>query len=283
MLYYNIVVKRKKMNDYIETDFKFDYSKLETLPEQFVRNLNILNQRRKDIESLEKIQERIQDLEYSLEAGTHYLATKVIEQNIFPRFNGYNDFVQGEAYPSDKKGYMSFFTAASAMEHMDSDEVADKLDIVSCFKHYLETFIWLFFKGGDVIKTSHIVDYIGMGTIPGSYSSKFPPSVEYLFVVTNADNGKAYKVAFTFYDIEKGLHFEEMRNLSDDMFNVDGHNMYSNIRKIRYGEIHVSVAEITDGGKSCMVDERTGDKHFINSFDPIEIAAFIDKTVTEGI
>jgi hypothetical protein len=268
------------MNDYIETDFKFDYSKLESLPDQFARNLSTLNKWKKDIESLKKIQEQIRDLEYSLESGTHYLATKVIEQNVFPRFNGYNDFVQGETYPSDKKGYMSFFTAASAMEHMNPDETADNLDIVSCFRHYLETFIWLFFKGGDVIKTNHVVDYIGMGTVPGSYSSKFPPSVEYLFFVTNADTGKAYKVNFLFYDIERGLHLEEM---NDDMFNADEYGMYSNIRKVRYGEITVTVAEITNGGKSSMVDERTGDKHFIKSFDPIEIAAFIDKTVTEGI
>lgn len=271
------------MSDYVESKFKLDYRKFDKLPTQHIENLDLINQRIRQAEHIQKLQKEISDMELSLAAETKLLSDDILRQNVFPRFNSYSDFVSNEYLNKETvEKNPTFGNLAVAIENKSFDEKFYE-KIYTMFEFLLENFIWVFFEGCGAWMVDEmkdiVVDYDHYNYVHGSYNDSYPPTSSYYFNVSNSKNGKTYIVSFSFYDLSKAIDYQYMcRGFSE--YSIRPTKPYESLRIAGLGRILCTIVEM---GKSKSDGNPTevGDKLFLKSFDPLEIAAFVRHVVLE--
>lgn len=271
------------MTDFIESKFRIDYRDFETLPTQFIKNLDFINSRIRQVEHIKKLKQEIDDLELSLTAETKMIADDILRQNIFPRFGGYSDFL-GQEFVSQEviDNSPTFGNLATAVE-MTAGNFRDENKIHTIFEFQLENFIWLFFEGCGawmVDDMKHVViDYDHRAYTHGS--DAYPSEYSYFFNATNAKNGKSYQVVFTFYDLKRAIDTQYAKSNFSDIFPTNGYiKPFESIRTAGYGQMCCAISRIGKSkrdGKPAEPDK----KIYLKSFDPLELAAFVKHVVFE--
>jgi len=269
----------------VESDFKFDYSKVDVLPDRFVDNLNVIAVRKKRIERVKELQKQIENLKMDLAAETCYIASEVLRNNTFPRFNGLNDFVSGvtDAYLLSKNGekdntsnYKTFLSLAFAI---GNGSIKETPNVYKEFRMRLNDFIWLFFQGGGAVSTDELsIDYHKCTTMSSSFGDLWPAQSSYYFNALNLKNGKAYSVCFGFCDLKNAI---EKQNNAESYNQLCEVVPYENVRRCNFGAVNCYVSEIMK--KRDSREQTCGLSVYFASFDPIEIATFVKKTILEGI
>ena len=273
------------MSGILESDFKFDYSKISMLPERFVENFNVIAKRQRQIDRVKELQKQIENLKQDLAAETCYIASEVLRNNTFPRFNGLNDFVSGvtDTYYLLKNGekdnasnYKTFLSLASAI---GNGSIKETPNIYKEFRMRLNDFIWLFFQGGGTVSTDEFsIDYHKCTTMSSSFADLWPAQSSYYFNVLNLKNGKTYNVCFGFSDLKNAM---EKQNNAERYNQMCEEVPYENVRRCGFGAVNCYVSEIMKQRHSS--EQTRGTSVYFASFDPIEIAAFVKKTILEGI
>ena len=270
------------MSDYIESKFRIDYRDFATLPNNHAENLYLINSRIQQMEHINKLKDEIHGLELSLAAETKLIADDILRQNIFLRFNGYEDFI-GQEYVSqetlDKNP--TFANYATAVE-MTANDFKDPNKIHDVFEFLLENFIYIFFEGcgawaSDDIK--HVViDYDHRHYVSGSNS--YPSEFNYIFNATNSKNGKTYRVTFAFYDLKRAIDSQYTQKNFPEIY--DRPTLpFESIRTAGFGQILCTICTLEKS-------RRDGDpadsekKIYIKSFDPLEISAFVKNVIADG-
>lgn len=268
------------MSNWIESKFRVDYRNFDTLPKQVTDNLYEINRRIKGVEKIKRIKEQIEDLEYALEAETHLTACELLKNNVFPRFNGYSDFIgSGGPFSVDSNKANTFFELALVVQstsYEDAEEAHKK------FQYALNNFIWLFFDGCGTFDTNKqfTIDYDDYNYVYGSYNDAFPSQITYAFNTTNFKSGNSYLVEFSFYDIAKALDYQHLKSVNPEFSsNVSLVAPFESIRTCGFGQITCTVGKIENTDESGA--HKVKDKLYISSFDPFEIAAFIQEKVAK--
>ena len=272
------------MSNYIESKFRVDYQDFDMVPTQHIQNLNLVNSRIHQIEHIHKLEKEIAELELSLAAETKMVADDVLRQNVFPRFNGYSDFL-GHEFVSQETidNYPSFGNLATAVESSCGD-FRDENKLHTMFEFMLENFIWIFFEGCGAWMVDNIkhvvVDYDHRSYMHGS--DAYPSDFTYYFNATNTKNGKTYRVAFTFYDLKNAIDLQYMKNNYSDILSVGQRNLkpFESIRTVGCGQILCTISQVDKSKYEG--DPVESDKVYLRSFDPLEISAFIKHVVYEG-
>ena len=233
------------MSNYIESKFRVDYRDFDMVPTQHVQNLNLVNSRIHQIEHIHKLEKEIAELELSLAAETKMVADDVLRQNVFPRFNGYSDFL-GHEFVSQETidNHPSFGNLATAVESSCGD-FRDENKLHTMFEFMLENFIWIFFEGCG----AWMVDNI--------------------------------KHVVVDYDHRSYTHGSDAYP-SDDILSVGQRNLkpFESIRTVGCGQILCTISQINKSKYEG--DPVESDKIYLRSFDPLEISAFIKHVVYDG-
>ena len=271
------------MTDFIESKFRIDYRDFETLPTQFIKNLDFINSRIRQMEHIKKLKQEIDDLELSLAAETKMIADDILRQNIFPRFGGYSDFL-GHEFVSQEviDNNPTFGNLATAVE-MTAGNFRDENKIHRIFEFQLESFIWLFFEGCGawmVDDMKHVViDYDHHAYRHGSDAC--PSEFSYYFNATNSKNGKSYQVVFTFYDLKRAIDTQYAKNNFSDIFPTNEYiKPFQSIRTAGYGQMCCAISRIEKSKRDGNPSEPKK-KIYLKSFDPLELAAFVKHVVFE--
>lgn len=272
------------MSMFVESKFKIDYKSFETLPNQMVENIKFIKSRICQEEHLIKLQKQIDELQLSLAAETKMIADDVLRQNVFPRFNGYSDFIGHEFVTQETIDNCPTFGNLATAIGMTTGNFKDESKIHEIFDFMLENFIWLFFEGCGTWKVNDmkhvVIDYSHRIYVSGS--NAYPSEFSYFFNATNANNGKTYCVSFTFYDLKQAIDRHYMNGYSDD-FSPDGRceETFKSLRMVDCGKILCTIFQIGKSKNAGDIPEPKT-KVYIKSFDPLEISAFIKHVVFDN-
>ena len=233
------------------------------------------------VDRIKELQIQIEKLQLDVEANTAYAANLFLKNN-YPRFSDYSEFIRNNYYTYDKSDLSCRFSVL--MRRFINNELTTK-DEINMAEVRLSDFIWLFFLGAGAFTADYVIDFDKVESTTGNID--YMPYCDYTFSVLVPSTKKAYQVVFRFFDVEWGLDINN-RKLYVPYENVeDSTSMREHcaIRNCNYGKINAYVQKKLTGFDNMLVKQNPSDyadnrlsSHClsISSFNPIEIAAWLD-------
>lgn len=267
-------------SDWHITDFKADYSKFKLdslLRDTILQNGANAKRLCALVSRVEELQTQIEKLKFDVEADTAYIAANFLKEMIFPRFNGYSEFLRSDYYRyTDDCGYVRF---SVLMKKFVNGELKSEEDIKYA-ESRLSDFVWLFFLGAGMYEEDYIVDLDKIESTVGDYV--YSATEDYMFSVLVPNTKKSYQVKFRFFDLEQSMNNARLYTTVSQHRSDEGE--YCSIRNCDFGKIEVTLQkklhgfndyELPDGKQSYTDDGLSLHRLCIKSFDPIEIAAWL--------